>query len=101
MIKRFARFFTENEEVRDLLDRLERFFEPIVQDPSIGAPYIKNISLAAGSTTNIAHTLGEIPSGWTVTRKNSNANVWEAKDPDSNFLYLTASASVTITIKVW
>jgi hypothetical protein len=55
----------------------------------------------AGDTSFVPHGLGRKPKRWGYSNPTEFATVRQDKEADSTFLYLSASAPVTVAIQVW
>ncbi len=64
------------------------------------------VSVTLGtSSTAIEHGLGRNVTGWEIIRINADATIWEDDAPSGsenlNILWLKASATVTVTLKIY
>ncbi len=67
------------------------------------APFVWSRSVPvvfpSATTVRVVHGLGSPVTGWTVTRRSANAQLWEAgTHSDSQSIDITSSAAVTVTI---
>ena len=63
---------------------------------------VKGVALS-GTTVRVPHQLGRIPTGWQVTDKTAQADIWrDATVPmSSDSIPLKASAAVTVDLVFW
>lgn len=83
--------------IQDVLD-------PISEQIHLDSILIQDISLTTGATNYINHTLGRSISGWTVHKKNAQADIWEDTSVSVNSskqLVLQCSANVTCDLVVY
>lgn len=87
-----------------LLDRVQETIRSALSEveecPVIGGVYLEEVELANGAETTVPHTLGRIPTGWTVCDSTAAATVyrnsWSTED-----IVLTASAATTVKLLVF
>ncbi len=88
----------------DIVQRnIKEFSGQLEKNEVLDGILIEDISLSSASTNTINHKLGRKLRGWTITRIQANANVWESATqtlPASN-LELEVSANCTVSIYVF
>lgn len=91
--------FKKNEDTTELVKNLDEIFREIQKDSLYGVT-LKDVAIGTSETV-IAHKLGRNPQGWIIVEKNANSDVWSSSTKDGRFLYLMATAAVTVTLYVW
>ena len=77
-------------------------FRELFTRPVVMGNLVTNVVLIAGSFVKVPHKLGAVYRGWSVVRKNANANVWEqAPTMPKQFIELNCSANVTVDLWVF
>ena len=97
------RFETDPTERRDMeafQEFLEEMLGPLLDNDANDNNFLREISLTTTETV-VRHQLGRQLLGWKLIRKDANADVWESQAPDEAFLYLQATADVTVSIEVF
>tara|TARA_R110002020_G_scaffold82627_8_gene204961 strand:+ start:908 stop:1258 length:351 start_codon:yes stop_codon:yes gene_type:complete len=101
-------FQTGNEEsdraFADVQQDIDSKFRSQQQSPFATGRIIAKVQLAAGVSKRVAHKLGRRYVAWSVVRKSADSGVWESDysqpaNPEK-FIYLTATADVTVDIVV-
>jgi len=101
-LRDFQRVDTTDPSLREMQYRLEETLKPVTGSSIVDGRLIKDISLASGTTTKIAHKLGRSIVGWIVVGKSAAQHVYDensAKSDLGTYLYLTAGG--TVTVNVW
>ncbi len=92
---------TEDRNVNQLQQNLAQALSPLLKSPILNYSLLQNVSLASGNNT-INHGLGQILTGWFVTRWHGTwASVYDLQDTNqsaSETLILNASAPVKVDI---
>lgn len=74
---------------------------PLLNRPQLNSIILPSVSLTTGSNT-IAHRLGRVLQGWSVTRQRSAATIYDNQDANSTpdlTLILVSSANVVVNIE--
>lgn len=99
-MKRFAKIVSGNRVLDQVQDNISIVLNPIATSPSLQRILLGSVSLVMGMNS-VPHTLGRALMGWTVVRLRAEMLVWETKDPDDKFLYLSVSAPGTVDLEVF
>ena len=83
-----------------MLTKWASILNPVIANKLNGVSILSNIVLAVGSN-KIPHLLGRAQQGWFVTDVNGIATIYRSKPFEANFIYLTSSAIVTVSIGVF
>lgn len=87
-----ARIQAKNQEMADELDEGRR--------PWLSTELLEDIDLTT-TETKVKHKLGKKPRGWWVVDSDAAATVRRSATADKDFLPLTASAAVTVSLLVF
>lgn len=99
-IKEFKKVEQGSFEGNKFQENVALFVNQIKLVPFLSGNAVKDIALTTSGLT-VAHQLGRVPQGFFITAINANATVWQTQASDERFLYLDASATVTISIWVY
>lgn len=83
-----------------MLTKWSSILNPVIANPLNDVSFLKNIALATGNNT-VPHLLARMQEGWFITDINAAATIYRYKPLNSQFLYLNASAPVTVNIGVF
>lgn len=83
-----------------MLTKWSSILNPFLANPMNQTSILKNVSLAA-SETKIAHLLGRPQRGWFIVDVDGAATIYRSQPFNSQFLYLTSNAAVTVNIGVF
>lgn len=113
-LERFERLTKSDEELIALQDRLEDFFRQFEENPLMQGVTLDGTNKAGDppigielTTTKkyIDHKLGRNPTGYIITRKDANADVYESTyinaEQKTRQLSLIATAPVTVCLWVF
>ncbi len=92
---RFKR--VRSDDLGDVQKEIETFSQEL--GPFAGARLIASVTI--GTVETRVSLGGKTASRWFVVSPRSSATVWQTRDPDGQFLYLIASASVTCALGVF
>lgn len=84
-----------------LQESVAQALAPLSSKPHLDSQLLTNVSLTAGSTTQVAHRLGRPLSGWKVVRMRAQAVVWEVEGGATGLLALNTSADVVVDLEVF
>jgi len=80
-------------------DAIQDVLAPILANTGLDSQRLARVLLKSGSNS-IPHKLRRRCEEWVVVRKSGAADIYEDQAPDSNFLYLHATADVTVSLRV-
>ena len=90
---------TESEKIRQ--DRTQAWAAQFGNCPILDGRQIDGIELTAATAKKIAHGLNRKPRGWHPVDQNAAADIHRSEAWDPEFLTLTASANVTVSLWVY
>jgi hypothetical protein len=99
-VREFKKVEQASYEGNKLQENVALFINQIKLVPFLSGNAVSDIVITTSGLT-VAHELGRIPQGYFITAINANATVWQTQASDDRFLYLDASATVTISIWVY
>jgi hypothetical protein len=76
---------------------VEEWVSQIIPNPFISGVSI-DIELDGTNVSEVSHGLGQVPTGWILTDKNSDCRVWRTSWSNKT---ITFDSSAATTIKVW
>ena len=102
-LSRFAKVQVEDEELSRVQDRVKAALDPLTSIPLLDGVLLEGVVITAGSFTPVAHRLARPWRGYLVLTRGANAVVWNqtAGSDSGSFLYLQASANVTVNLWVF
>lgn len=85
-----------------LQDNIVAALLPLEGSPLYRVVVVRDVAIGT-SSTEIAHGLGYMPTGYIVVKRSANATVYDgaAHSTPSMFINLTASSAVTVTLLVF
>ena len=86
-----------------LVTNIQQIFTSLLGRVQLDSVLLAGVELGVGSNT-VAHSLGRTLTGWSVTRQNASAAIYDAQDsnPDpQTYLVLFASAPCTVSLEVF
>lgn len=89
---------TATPELAKLEDNVANVLEPVLNAAILDGKLVENVNL--NTAASVQHKLGRVPRGWIVVDRNANAQVWSTAK-DKNFLTLSSSGAVVVTIWVF
>ena len=98
--KKFIKIITKSSEVGRLQDNIQDSLQPIVENTLLDSQKLSNISLTQGIVNNIPHKLNRVPNGWKTLNQYAQADLWNAKASDNNYIYLVCSSDVVVDLEV-
>ena len=101
-LKSFQRIDVTDPRIMELQYRLEETLRPVTDSSILGGILIKDVDLASGTSTKVAHKLGRKLQGWIIVGKTAAQHVYDENEGESDldeFLHLTAGG--TVTVNVW
>ena len=103
-LRRYERIPTRDETLNRVQERVEDALLPVSSAKILDGHILENQSLASGTTSEIAHSLGRNLIGYIVVKRDAAHHVYDTQDtndtPDKT-LYLTASGTVTVDLWVF
>ena len=101
-LRSFQRIDTTDPSMRELQYRLEETLRPVTDSSLVDGVLIKDISLASGTTTKVAHKLGRSVIGWIVVGRNAAQHVYDVNSGKTDLdTYIHLTAGGTVTVNVW
>lgn len=100
----FKKLLTDDGDTMGLQQNtIDAFNNFIVANPILYGNLLKDVVLAHPTLNLIEHKLGRLPQGYIIVDRNADANIYSAttKPLPLRFLYLYATAPVTVTIWVF
>jgi len=95
-IKPLKTFQTANYELSKVMGYTKEFASQFMENPFLlGAVFELAITTASVS---FDHKLGKTPTGWIVTDKDANADIWRVSWDETT---ITLDASASANIKIW
>jgi hypothetical protein len=73
---------------------------PVLENPTTNLTILKNVSLVSGDNT-VPHLLQQMQQGWVILDINAAATIYRYAPFTDTYLYLHASAPVTINLGVF
>jgi hypothetical protein len=83
-----------------LQTRWKSIIDPVIANPLNSVSILNNIALVSGNN-QISHLLGQMQQGWFLTDIDAAATIYRYQPFNSTYLYLNASAPVTVSIGVF
>jgi hypothetical protein len=102
VLRSFQRYDVTDPSVRELQYRLEETLRPITDSSIIDGILIKDVDLASGTSTKIAHKLGRTLQGWIIVGRNAAQHVYDENSGQTDLnTYLHLTAGGTVTVNIW
>jgi hypothetical protein len=95
----YTRIQTSNADINRLQDNIAKVVNPLEVQPLAGGNMLKDVALTT-SQTSVPHKLDHTPQFFIISDINANATVWRSATSDSQYIYLTASASCVVSMWV-
>ena len=70
------------------------------QNTIANAPTPFSVSVSSGGVTKLAHKLGRVPEGVTISKNQAPGTVYESQAADAKFVYLTSTSGTAHTVEV-
>lgn len=83
-----------------MLTRWSSILNPLLANPLSGVSILPDVVLSTGNN-KIPHLLGRMQQGWFLTDIDAASTIYRYLPFSTNFLYLNASAPVTVNIGVF
>jgi len=83
-----------------LVTKWAAILNPLLAKPTNNASIIKNVVLVSGNN-KIPHLLGRTQQGWWLVDVNGVANIYRNQPLNAEYLYLSSSAAVTVSLGVF
>ena len=99
-MKFFKKIQFDDDKTSRFQDNVEAALDQLTRLPILDGVFIEDVSLVTGSINYIAHKLGRKPRMWIISRKNSNADIWETYNSTTNGL-LALNSSSNVKISLW
>lgn len=99
-LKRFAKIISGQSVLDRIQDAIAGVLNPLAINPSLQRSILSNVALVVGMNS-VPHLLFRLPLGWNISRLRSDSLVWETKDFDAKFLYLSVTTPVVVDIEVF
>lgn len=95
-------FTAKDYDLQKFQSNVSEFARDVVSHPLSGAKLLENVSLVSATTNEVLHTLNRPISGYLITRKSANANVWDTASADERkSIILNCSANVVVSLLVF
>ena len=91
---------TPDELLNRIQDRLLAALNPVLKSQILDGRLVEGVVLGA-TQVSVAHGLDRSGVKFIVVSPQADARVWQSASADSKFLYLTASAAVTVDLWVF
>lgn len=91
-------------DVRHVQESARAVFDDLAKRSILDGQAITDLTITSGTPLIVQHGLGRKLTGWIVTGKDANANVWDSQSANgmpNRTLILNASANVTISLWVF
>lgn len=97
----FQKFQSKAQDLNRLQTNIDMFSRSLIDIPILNGVLLENIVLST-TAAQIQHKLDRNYRGWIVVKQNANATIYSTSSTLSQqFLTLTASAAVTVTLWVF
>ena len=101
MISGFKTIRTKNSELDRVQSNVQLFSNELTTNPLLDGVLLKDIDLTTTETL-VNHTLGRLPQGWIIIKKDAAQDVYESGTTlQQRFLSLTAGGAVTVSLWVF
>lgn len=100
---RIRRVQSQTRELNQVQYNVAQVLEPLSQQPLAYGNLLKSVVLAVGDN-NVNHLLSVPLTGWIVTRKRANSDIFDKQDTNQTpqlTLVLNSSAAVTVDLFVF
>lgn len=99
MLPPFVKLNVSDYVLGSIQDNVEKSLRPVLASVIIDGVILQDVSLTAGSVTQVPHKLQRVPQFWVLAKQNANSVVWQSSI-DSNFLNLNCSANCVVSLWV-
>ena len=93
-------FKTDITDLSLLQNKWKSLLDPVLANPLNGILILDSVLLSVGSN-KIAHLLGQVQQGWLILDINGIATIYRSQPLNKDYLYLTSSAAVTVSLGVF
>lgn len=91
---------TDNKDLSLIQTKWKSILDPLLKSPTNNISILKDVKLVTGSNS-IAHLLQQIQQGWIIIDIQQTATIYRNGPFNDVYLYLSASAPVTVSLGVF